>query len=90
MLKPDYTNRFKKDLKLIKKRNWNIELLKKVMQDLVEEKELPLKNRNHSLTGNYIGFQECHIEPDWLLIYQVGNGIIVFNRTGTHSDIFNM
>ena len=88
MLKPDFTNRFKKDYKLAIKRNYDISLLDSVIDDLINEKPLAGKHRDHVLIGDYIGCRECHIKPDWLLIYQVGNGIIVFERTGTHSDLF--
>ena len=88
MLKPDYTNRFKKDYKAALKRNLDIALLNAIMLDLIKEIPLAEKHRDHALTGNYIGYRECHVKPDWLLIYQIGNGIIVFERTGTHSDLF--
>ena len=88
MLKPEYTTKFKKDLKTVEKRNFDIDLLKDVIKKLCFEELLPTKNRDHNLSGDWSGCRECHISPDWLLIYQVGNGIIVFERTGTHSDLF--
>ena len=88
MLKPEYTNRFKKDLKVIEKRNLDIELLKDIIRKLCLEEQLPAKNKDHNLSGDWSGCRECHISPDWLLIYQIGNGIIVFERTVTHSDLF--
>lgn len=88
MLKPEYTTKFKKDLKLAKKRNYDIEILKEIINLLCMEIPLPEKNKDHVLYGNWTGYRECHILPDWLLIYQIGNGIIVFERTGTHSDLF--
>lgn len=88
MLKPEYTTKFKKDLKLAKKRNYDIEILKEIINLLCMEIPLPEKNKDHLLYGNWTGYRECHILPDWLLIYQIGNGIIVFERTGTHSDLF--
>ncbi|MDF2565556.1 MAG: addiction module toxin component, YafQ family/addiction module toxin, RelE/StbE family [Massilibacillus sp.] len=88
MLQPEYTNKFKKDLKIVQSRNWDIEMLKDVIRSLCEEQPLPQKNKEHFLSGNWSGYKECHIQPDWLLIYQIGNGIIVFDRTGTHSDLF--
>ena len=88
MLKPEYTTKFKKDLKTVEKRNFDIDLLKDVIKKLCLEEPLPAKNRDHNLSGDWSGCRECHISPDWLLIYQVGNGIIVFERTGTHSDLF--
>ena len=82
MLKIRYSNQFKKDYKLIKKRGYNIEKLKEVINLLVQDKRLPVKYREHYLTGNYKGFKECHIGPDWLLIYKT------VLRTGSHSDLF--
>ena len=88
MLRPEYTNKFKKDLKSAEKRNLDIELLKNVIKKLCLEETLHAKNKDHNLSGDWSGCRECHISPDWLLIYQIGNGIIVFERTGTHSDLF--
>lgn len=88
MLKPEYTTKFKKDLKAAEKRNLNMELLKEIIRKLCSEEPLPEKNKDHNLSGNWSGCRECHVSPDWLLIYQVGNGVIVFERTGTHSDLF--
>lgn len=79
---------FKKDVELAKKRGKNLNKLKTIMQDLIEEKTLPHKNRDHPLIGNYMGRRECHIEPDWLLIYKLEPSTIIFERTGTHSDLF--
>lgn len=86
MLKPEYTKQFKKDLKTMQKRKANMNLLKEVIEVLCNEQPLAEKYKNHFLSNNWSGCQECHIKPDWLLIYQVGNGIIVFERTGSHSD----
>ena len=88
MLTPDYTNRFLKDYKQVIKRNYNISLIDAILKDLIDEKPLAAKHKDHPLVGNYAGCRECHILPDWLLIYQVGNGVIVFERTGTHSDLY--
>jgi mRNA interferase YafQ len=88
MLKPDYTGRFKKDYKLAIKRDYDISLLDAMIRDLIGEIPLDAKHRDHALSGDYEGCRECHIKSDWLLIYQVGNDIIVFERTGTHSDLF--
>ena len=88
MLKLAYSNKFKKDYKKIKKRGYQIEKLEKLLHLLAEEKALPEKYSNHMLTGNFLGFNECHIEPDWLLIYRVENGFLKLARTGTHSDLF--
>jgi len=88
MLKADFTRQFKKDYKLAIKRSWNISLGDAIISDLMNEIPLDEKHKDHPLTGNHLGCRECHIKPDWLLIYQVGNGVIVFVRMGSHSDLF--
>ena len=84
------TTKFQKDLKRIQKRGYKIALLTEVLQKLANGEPLPAKNRDHALSGIYEGCRECHIEPDWLLIYEVaGNDLILYLiRTGTHSDLF--
>lgn len=84
------SNQFKKDLKLAKKRGLNLELLSVVVNTLATQQPLDMKYRDHNLSGNYRGFRECHIEPDWLLVYRVDDDeleLFLF-RTGTHSDLF--
>ncbi len=88
MLEPGYTRQFKKDLKRVKKRGKNINKLKIVISLLVDEKPLEKRYRDHSLIGNFKGRRECHIEPDWLLIYKLEEKAIIFERTGSHSDLF--
>ncbi len=88
MLSPDYTGSFKRDYKKAMKRNYDISLLDAVVRNLINEVPLDGKHKDHALVGNYEGYRECHIQPNWLLIYQIGNGMIVFERTGTHSDLF--
>ena len=88
MLSPVYLNAFKKDVKLAKKRGLDTEALKLVLTLIVEEKPLPDKLRNHKLSGNWNGHWECHISPDWLLIYRIGKGDAIFERTGSHADLF--
>lgn len=90
MLKIKYHSKFKKDIKTIKKRNYDLSKLQKVIEILAEEKTLPAKYKEHSLTGIYQDFRECHILPDWLLIYRIDKDILtlVLSRTGTHSDLF--
>ena len=90
MLKVVPSNQFKKDLKLAKKRGFNINHLSKVVNTLAAQKKLDAKYRDHSLTGEYKDFRECHIEPDWILIYRVENDALelFLFRTGTHSDLF--
>ena len=72
------------------KRGLKIELLDEVIRVLARGDALPEKNRDHSLTGNWIGHRECHIQPDWLLIYRIENDMLVLtlSRTGTHADLF--
>lgn len=84
------SNQFRKDLEFAKKRGLKLEHLAKVVNTLAAQRPLEAKYRDHSFTGNYRGFRECHIEPDWLLIYRVGADelkLFLF-RTGTHSDLF--
>ena len=90
MLKVVPSNQFKKDLKLAKKRGFNINHLSKVVNTLAAQKKLDAKYRDHSLTGEYKDFRECHIEPDWLLIYRVEKDALelFLFRTGAHSDLF--
>lgn len=84
------SNQFKKDLKLAKKRGCKLEHLQNVIDILVHEQKLDEKYRDHGLTGNYNGFRECHVEPDWLLIYRISQNTLelFLFRTGTHSDLF--
>ena len=84
------SNKFKRDLKLAKKRGCYIKLLQKVVDTLAQEQELDPIYRDHELNGEYRGFRECHIEPDWLLIYRISQGAVelFLFRTGTHSDLF--
>lgn len=86
----EYGGKFLKDLKLAKRRGLNMEELRAVTDLLQEGKTLPEKYRDHSLSGNYKGYRECHINPDWLLIYKRKEAIMVVSlyRTGTHSDLF--
>ncbi len=88
MLKPLYTKQFERDLKVAVKRGKDISKIKNLISMLVNEASLPLKFRNHKLKGNFKFRWECHIEPDWLLIYKLQDGIIIFERTGSHSDLF--
>ena len=90
MLKIQYHSKLKKDIKVIKKRNYDLSKLEKVIEILAKEKNLPAKYKDHALTGNYKDFRECHILPDWLLIYRIEKDILtlVLSRTGTHSDLF--
>ncbi len=84
------TAKFQKDLKLVKKRGYDTDKLNAVIKMLADGKELPSQYKDHWLKGNFEGCRECHIQPDWLLIYEVDNGdlILYLTRTGTHSDLF--
>lgn len=84
------SGRFKKDLKVVAKRGYDINLLTNVIKLLAAGSPLPEKNKDHALTGNWVSYRECHITPDWLLIYKVEDDILVLTltRTGTHSDLF--
>ncbi|OGN63609.1 MAG: damage-inducible protein [Chlamydiae bacterium RIFCSPHIGHO2_12_FULL_49_9] len=88
MLTPIRTTQFKRDAKLAEKRGKNLSKLKSVMTKLAKEEVLDLKFKDHKLGGNYKNHRECHVEPDWLLIYRVDDKEIVYVRTGTHSDLF--
>ncbi len=91
MLEVVLSNQFKKDLKLASKRGYKLELLEKTVDKIANNIKLEDKYRDHALTGNYIGFRECHIQPDWLLVYRIENDelILFLSRTGSHSDLFN-
>lgn len=92
MLRPEYTGQFKRDYKLAIKRGCDPEKLAEVIEMLCQEVPLPETYRDHALTTsrNYKGVRECHIQPDWLLIYKVEQEVLVLQliRTGTHSDLF--
>lgn len=86
----EYGSQFLKDLKLAKRRGLDTKELSGITDLLQEGKALPKKCRDHQLSGNYKGYRECHINPDWLLIYKKKEAIKVvsLSRTGTHSDLF--
>ena len=88
--KIERTSRFKKDYKTIKKRGYDLNLLAEVIKLLAKGEPLPEKYFDHPLIGNYIGCRECHVTPDWLLIYEVFEDTLYLylTRTGTHSDLF--
>ena len=90
MLTIRYSSKFKKDYKTIKKRGYDIRLLEEVLKILRTEQLLPSKYRDHALIGNYKNYRECHITPDWLLIYIIKDSelLLELTRTGTHSDLF--
>jgi len=82
--------KFKRDLKTARKRSWDMSQLNAIIEMLSKGIALPLKNRDHALLGRYEGFRECHVTPDWLLIYRIEQDMLVLYlfRTGTHSDLF--
>lgn len=84
------TNRFKKDVRIAQKRGYRLQLLTEVITKLANGETLEEKYKDHSLSGDYADFRECHITPDWLLIYQIADDalILYLSRTGTHSDLF--
>lgn len=90
MLELVTTGQFRKDYKRMKKRGCDMEMLEKIIDTLLAEQPLPERCRDHGLTGNYTGFRECHILPDWLLVYAIDKGklILTASRTGTHADLF--
>ena len=90
MLDIRYSTKFKKDYKTIMKRGYNPKLLETVLNLLCTMQALPPKYRDHPLSGNYEGHRECHITPDWLLIYKIEQNILTLTltRTGTHSNLF--
>lgn len=90
MLKIQRTNRLKKEFQKMIKRGHSVEKFTEVVKYLVNEKPLPPEYKDHKLQGNFDGYRECHIEPDWLLVYKIQNEILtlLLSRTGTHSNLF--
>ena len=90
MLDIRYSTQIKRDYKTIIKRGYSPKLLEEVLKMLCNEQPLPPKYKDHNLSGNYQGHRECHIMPDWLLIYKINHNtlILTLTRTGTHSDLF--
>ncbi len=84
------TSLFRKDYKRAMKRGLNVTLLEHVVGELANGRPLPAKNKDHALTGEWAGYRECHVQPDWLLVYCIEDDVLVLTltRTGTHSDIF--
>ncbi|HRI37493.1 MAG TPA: type II toxin-antitoxin system YafQ family toxin [Nitrospira sp.] len=83
------TSRFLKDLKLAKKRGYDIDKLEAIVDLLQAQTPLPPKNKDHTLTGEWNHHRECHNQPDWLLIYRIEATILILERTGTHADLFS-
>lgn len=90
MLDVRYSTQFKKDFKVCVKRKYRIALLQQVIDTLRIPAQLPATNKDHKLSGNYSGYKECHISPDWLLIYKQTDTELKLDRTGTHADLFGI
>ena len=82
------TSQFRKDLKKAIRQGKNIKLLKQIMEQLASQKKLATRHKDHSLHNNWKGSRDCHITPDWVMIYRVDDGVIYFERLGSHSDLF--
>jgi len=87
-LKVSVTKRYVKDAERARKRKLDIDLLTAVVRQLSSRQPLAGRHRDHALTGDWNGFRECHIRPDWLLIYHVDGDRLILDRTGSHSDLF--
>ena len=86
------TNRFEREYRLMRKRGKNVDKMQSIVQRLANDEPLEPRQHDHALSGNYQNRRECHIEPDWLLIYKLdevdGTPVLILERTGTHSDLF--
>jgi len=89
VLTPVWSGKFKRDVKRAEKRGKDMDKLKAILLLLIEEKPLPAEWRDHPLKGDWKGFRDLHIEPDWLLLYRIENNELRLARTGTHSDLFD-
>ena len=85
---PVYTRQFERDIKRVRKRGKNLQKFKIIARTLIEGNKLDPLHRDHRLVGDYKGRRECHIEADWLLIYKLDQDQIIFERTGSHTDLF--
>jgi mRNA interferase YafQ len=83
------TSRFLKDLKLAKRRGYDLDKLEAIVDLLQVQQSLPPRNKDHTLTGEWNHHRECHIQPDWLLIYRIEATVLILERTGTHADLFD-
>lgn len=90
MLDVRYSTKFKKDFKICVKRRYDMALLQQVIDILKIPDALPPKNVDHNLSGNFVGYRECHVSPDWLLIYKQDVNELLLYRTGTHADLFGI
>lgn len=83
-----YTNQFKKDYKRVQKQNKDVEKLRVVVEKLAGKEKLDPRYKDHPLSGNWKGFRDCHVEPDWVLIYKTTEEVLILERTGSHSELF--
>ena len=90
MLKFRYSTKFNKDFKRCVKRNYDMQLLLDVLKVLSVPEKLPPNYKDHRLSGQYMGYRECHVKPDWLLIYKIHEDELWLDRTGTHTDLFDI
>ena len=88
MRQPEYAGQFKRDVKQAQRRGKDMEKLKTILSLLIDETPLPPSYVDHPLKGDWRGFRDAHIEPDWLLIYKLTSGVVRFERTGRHTDLF--
>ena len=89
MRAPSYTSQFRRDVKLAEKRGKDLAKLRLVLHLLINEEPLPQRLRDHPLKGVWKSYRDLHIEPDWLLIYKADDATVIFERTGTHADLFD-
>ena len=82
------TGRFKRDFRRVQRQGKDLTVLHDVMEMIAGGQALPARHRDHKLTGNYVGRRECHLAPDWLLIYKIIDDAAIFERTGSHSELF--
>lgn len=87
-MKITQTTQFKKDVRKQRKRGKDLQRLKDVVERLIALEALPAKNRDHALAGDWAGWRDCHLEPDWLLIYKISPEELILGRTGSHADLF--
>jgi mRNA interferase YafQ len=89
MRTPSYARQFERDVKRMRKRGKDLEKFRSLLSTLIAEEALDKRFKDHALVGNYKGRRECHVEPDWLLVYKLAGQEIILERTGTHSDLFD-
>ena len=88
MLTPVFSKRFQKDYGLMKRRGKEVDKLQHVINLLIYRFPLESRHHDHSLAGDWKGYRDCHIEPDWILIYRISGSDLILERTGTHADLF--